>query len=93
MQNKAKKIIIISIVAVLVLTLIVSIVYFFAVEYPAKLKKQEQLKQYKEYYAQKLINYNNENLLYNDYEVDIAFIGDSLIDGYDVKSYYADTNI
>ena len=34
--------------------------------------------------------YIEENATYEDYEVDIAFIGDSLTDGYDVKAYYPD---
>ena len=32
--------------------------------------------------------YEAENEKYGDYEVDVAFLGDSLTDGYDVKKYY-----
>ena len=39
----------------------------------------------KEYRANKIALYTQENELYADYEVDAAFIGDSLTDGYDVK--------
>ena len=41
-----------------------------------------------EYRANKTATYIAENDAYNDYEVDVAFLGDSLTDGYDVKFYY-----
>ena len=40
------------------------------------------------YYNAKVASYVTENEQYEDYEVDVAFIGDSLTDGYDVKHYY-----
>jgi lysophospholipase L1-like esterase len=40
------------------------------------------------YRAEKIAMYESENAQYGDYEVDIAFLGDSLTDGYDVKKYY-----
>ena len=43
----------------------------------------------KQYYADKLALYTQENNTYQDYEVDVAFLGDSLTDGYDVSSYYS----
>ena len=45
-------------------------------------------KEYEAFYASKLEAFAAENALYEDYEVDVAFIGDSLTDGYDVKSAY-----
>ena len=44
----------------------------------------------KQYYADKLALYTQENNTYQDYEVDVAFLGDSLTDGYDVSSYYSE---
>lgn len=41
-----------------------------------------------QYRAQKFATYQEENERYADYEVDVAFLGDSLTDGYDVKKYY-----
>ena len=41
-----------------------------------------------EYRANKTATYIAENDAYNDYEVDVAFLGDCLTDGYDVKFYY-----
>ena len=40
------------------------------------------------YRAEKIATYESENAQYGDYEVDVAFLGDSLTDGYDVKKYY-----
>ena len=41
-----------------------------------------------EYRENKRITYVAENEKYADYEVDVAFLGDSLTDGYDVAKYY-----
>ncbi len=41
-----------------------------------------------QYRAEKFAIYQEENERYADYEVDVAFLGDSLTDGYDVKKYY-----
>ena len=43
---------------------------------------------FREYQAQKLVMYQEENLMYDDYEMDVAFIGDSLTDGCDIERYY-----
>ena len=34
------------------------------------------------------MTYAEENALYGEYEVDVAFLGDSLTDGYDLNTYY-----
>lgn len=41
-----------------------------------------------EYRANKMSIYEDENNKYDDYEVDVAFLGDSLTDGYNVETYY-----
>ena len=41
-----------------------------------------------EYRANKMAIFESENAQYADYEVDVAFLGDSLTDGYDVAAYY-----
>ena len=57
-------------------------------------KKDKELeKLIKEYRDSKIIKYQEENTKYNDFEVDIAFIGDSLTDGYDVEKYYPDYKV
>ena len=51
-------------------------------------KARERQSWFDAFYASKLESFAAENALYDDYEVDVAFIGDSLTDGYDVKNYY-----
>ncbi len=41
-----------------------------------------------EYRKNKMSAYEEENNEYDDYEVEVAFLGDSLTDGYNVKEYY-----
>lgn len=41
-----------------------------------------------EYREAKLAQYRAENDRYADYEVEVAFLGDSLTDGYDLTKYY-----
>ena len=45
-------------------------------------------RQVKEYRENKFSIYKTENEAYDDYEVDVAFLGDSLTDGYDVSRFY-----
>ena len=45
-------------------------------------------KEYLIYRANKIADYERENKKYDDYEIDVAFLGDSLTDKYDVKLYY-----
>lgn len=45
-------------------------------------------RQVAEYRAAKMAAYESENAKYADYEVDVAFLGDSLTDGYDLEKYY-----
>lgn len=50
---------------------------------------KEQLQQAsREYYNNKLLLYYAENLDYEDYEIDVAFLGDSLTEGCDLEKYY-----
>lgn len=51
-------------------------------------EEDEWAKAVQEYRNNKMTAYAQENAEYEDYEVDVAFIGDSLTDGYDVKNYY-----
>ena len=51
-------------------------------------EKEERERIFREYYSQKLSLYKAENELYDDFEVDVAFLGDSLTDGCDLSRYY-----
>lgn len=84
-----KKIIIIT-SSVILLLLTVFLIILFAVIIPKKNEEKEWEELVRKYYSEKLETYNKENELYDDYEVDIVFLGDSLTDGYDVKAYYSE---
>ncbi len=83
-----KKIIIIIITILLVVALTGGLVYYLAFKLPQIREEEERIKQYNEFYAQQLVIYENENATYDDYEVDVAFLGDSITAGYDLKKYY-----
>ena len=87
-MNKKKKIIII--VAACLVALIVTgvLLYVFLSVVPEKKKQEERARLVKEYYNAKRIRYEEENERYADFEVDVAFLGDSLTDGYDLERYY-----
>ena len=82
-MSKKKKIIALVLAVVFVCIIVTSVVLL--VQY---FKQKEFENSVKEYYAQKISTYEQENALYEDYEVDVAFLGDSLTDGYDLKKYY-----
>ena len=63
-------------------------VWYFAFEVPKRKQEVEKMQMMEEYRADKRAQYAAENERYADYEVDVAFLGDSLTDGYDVAAYY-----
>ncbi len=83
-----KKKLLIFISILLVLAIAWGCVYYFTVKLPDMKKREQQLKEYNEFYAAEVLRYGNENKLYEALEVDVAFLGDSLTAGYDVASYY-----
>lgn len=85
MKNK-----IIILISMLVLVVSGFCVWFFGFHMPEVRNEKERQQLVKEYYENKLNLYREENELYEDYEVEVAFIGDSLTDGYDLKKYYPD---
>ena len=72
----------------LVAVLIFGAIYYFAVIQPRQREQEERQKLVEQYYSDKLALYRQENETYADYEVDVAFLGDSLTDGYDLAKYY-----
>ncbi len=70
------------------LALVTLAVVYFAVILPEKREEEKIQEAVRAYYAAKLEQYERENAEYDDYEVDVAFIGDSLTDGYDLATYY-----
>ncbi len=90
----SKKNIIILVICGLVGPIIAALlIWGLAFKLPEVLKNEEQQRKYNEFYASELLRYDNENKLYNDFEIDVAFIGDSLTAGYDVESYYAEYSV
>ena len=87
-MNKKKKILIIIVASVLALGVIGGLLYLFLGYIPQKREEEERERLVKEYYEAKYVKYAQENEKYADYEVDVAFIGDSLTDGYDIEKYY-----
>ena len=68
--------------------LIAAAVVLFAVILPKQKEKREWQQFVTEYRAAKMEQYEKENAQYADYEVEVAFLGDSLTDGYDLAKYY-----
>lgn len=82
MTSKCKKIVLFAVIIVCIAVVItVSIVVSVN-------KKEEEPFDYEAFYTEKLAKYADENKLYRDYEVDVAFLGDSLTDMYDLEKYY-----
>ncbi len=86
MTRKKNVIIMIAIASLILLAVVLTCI--FAVVLPQKREKEQLLKAFQEYYDAKLVAYEAENEKYEDYEADVAFLGDSLTDGYDLAKYY-----
>ena len=72
----------------LALALITLAIVYFTVILPEKREEEKLQEAVRAYRAAKFEQYEQENAEYDDYEVDVAFIGDSLTDGYDLAKYY-----
>ena len=88
-----KKKILIAVSIIAFLTILVSLLYIFLEYLPEKRKEEEWAKAMQDYYNAKVDSYEEENERYAPYEVDVAFIGDSLTDGYDLNAYYTDITV
>lgn len=87
MKLPIKKRYFIPLCAVALVLLALAIVYF-AIVLPKEREEEELKAAVRAYYDAKLEQYERENVEYEDFEVDVAFIGDSLTDGYDLAKYY-----
>lgn len=68
--------------------LILGVVFYFAVIIPKRNERLRWEQTVQEYRDNKFLQYGTENEQYDDYEVDVAFLGDSLTDGYDLEQFY-----
>ena len=81
------------IVAVLVLAIVGVSIYYFAILLPKKREEEKLKKLFAEHYENRVKIFEQENLQFEDFAVDIAFLGDSLTEGYDVKDFYSNYNV
>lgn len=88
MKLLRNKVFLIICCAVVGLALIIGGIVYFAVILPEQRETEELMRQIQEYRNAKIEQYRRENAKYNDFEVDVAFLGDSLTDGYDLAKYY-----
>lgn len=77
-------------VAVMLLAVCSGCVAYFGYYLPSVEEREARERAAHEYYMKKLALFEEENGLYDDYEVDVAFLGDSLTDGCDLSTYYPD---
>ena len=80
-----KKWIILSISLVLLIVLGAVLYFHLLKPHWQKVEREKMVAQYRE---DKYEKYRQENAVYDDYEVEVAFLGDSLTDGYDLAKYY-----
>lgn len=78
----------IALAIILCVALVAGLVVWFAVILPKQRKQQEHQAMVKQYREAKYQQYAQENAQYADFEVDVAFLGDSLTDGYDLEAFY-----
>lgn len=73
---------------ILAAALVIGAIVYFAVILPKQRKDEEWARQVQEYRNAKMEQYRKENAEFQDFEVDVAFLGDSLTDGYALAKYY-----
>ena len=83
-----KRLLLIICGAVLAVVLAAGVVLYFAVFLPKQRQQEEWNRQVQAYRDAKMEQYRQENAEFDDYQVDVAFLGDSLTDGYDLEKYY-----
>lgn len=88
MKTSRKKIWYIIGIGVLCAALIAGSITYFGFILPQKKAYREHVKQVQQYRDNKMAQYRAENEKYADYEVEVAFLGDSLTDLYDLSKYY-----
>lgn len=84
--QKSKKLFLVS--AIVLSVLVTLFILFFALYLPKQKQQKEMAQIVAQYRADKLDTYRTENETYDDFEVEVAFLGDSLTDGYDLAKYY-----
>ena len=75
-------------ICVVCAALVIGAVAYFAVFLPQQRERDERAQMVQQYRDAKMEQYRRENESFADYEVEVAFLGDSLTDGYDLAKYY-----
>ena len=92
-MNRKKKIIIGVALSILLASVIAGVLFLVFKVIPEKKESEELMRMVQEYRDNKFAIYAEENARYEDYEIDVAFIGDSLTDGYDLEKYYSEYKV
>ena len=82
------KIFLTLILGALAMAILAGAVLYFAWLRPRQQRQVQRERELQEYRDAKREQYRADNERYADYEVDVAFLGDSLTDGYDLSRYY-----
>lgn len=85
LKNKSFRMILLCVLAGVI---VAGAIIYFAIILPKQREAEAWKRQVQEYRDAKMAQYRKENETYADYEVDVAFLGDSLTDGYDLAKYY-----
>lgn len=86
MKNKKR----IFAILLVILVIMTTTIYIFKVYLPEKQAKAELIADVERYYNSKIEGFWEENKGILPGEIEVAFIGDSLTDGYDLGRYYPD---
>ena len=78
----------ILLVCILVAALVAGAVWLFGFHLPQQRQQAEWALAVQQYRDTKMAQYRAENEQFEDYEVEVAFLGDSLTDMYDLAKYY-----
>ena len=88
MNKRTKTIAIISTVIAIIIAILILLLVFYIPKKKREAELRERQRLVQEYWNNKFLVYQEENEKYSDYEVDVAFLGDSLTDGYNLEKYY-----
>ena len=75
-------------IVVIAVAVVAASVWYFGFHLPQKKAEAEWRQAVQQYRDAKMEQYRQENAQYGDFEVEVAFLGDSLTDGYDLTQYY-----
>ena len=90
MKRFNKKAWCIAAICITAAALVIGAVAYFGFLLPQQRAREETARMVQQYRSAKMEQYRQENQRFEDYAVEVAFLGDSLTDGYDLEKYYPD---